>query len=54
VADDLNSYFYFGMNLANYIATEIHEMAREAGMMAISQLPELPPLPLHINAELRK
>jgi hypothetical protein len=54
VADDLNTYFYFGLSLANYIASEIHHMAREAGMMAISQLPQLPPLPVHINSELRK
>ena len=49
VADDLNTYFYFGLNLANYIATDIHHMAREAGMLVISQVPPLPPLPVHIH-----
>jgi hypothetical protein len=49
VADDLDTYFYFGLGLANYIATEIHAMAREAGMLAISMVPNLPPLPVHID-----
>lgn len=53
VADDLNTYFYFGLNLANYIATEIHHTAREAGMLVISQVPALPPLPVHIDPSQR-
>ena len=54
VADDLEAYFTFGLMLANYIATEIHAMAREAGIMAISQIPPLPPMPAHINPEQRR
>jgi hypothetical protein len=49
VADDLNTYFYFGLELSNFIATEIHEMARAAGMMVVSECPALPPLPIHID-----
>ena len=49
VADDLNTYFYFGLHLANYIAAEIHHMARQAGMMVFHQSPEPPPLPFPID-----
>jgi hypothetical protein len=54
VADDLNNYFYFGLNVSNVIATEIHLMARTEGMLAISQWPELLPLPVHIDPSQRK
>jgi hypothetical protein len=54
VADDLNTYFYFGLHLANYIATEIHHMARQEGMMVFSQWPDLPPLPIHIDPNQRR
>ena len=53
VADDLNIYFYFGMHLANYIATEFNHMARHAGMMVFNQLPQPPPLPFHIDPNQR-
>lgn len=53
VADDLNTYFSYGLGLANYIATEIHQHARQAGMLVVSQLPEAPPLPLHIDPKRR-
>jgi hypothetical protein len=49
VADELNDYFWFGHALSNYIASEIHYAARDEGMMAISHLPELLPLPVHID-----
>ncbi len=53
VADGLETYFNFGLGVANYIATEIHHMAREAGMLVVSQVPSLPPLPAHINPNRR-
>jgi hypothetical protein len=53
VADDLEAYFNFGHFLANYIATEIHEMAREAGKLAISHIPPPPALPIHIDRNQR-
>jgi hypothetical protein len=53
VADGLETYFNFGLMLANYIATEIHAMAHEAGMLAISQVPRLPELPVHIDPNQR-
>jgi hypothetical protein len=53
VADDLNTYFYFGLHLANCIATEIHHMAREAGMMIFHEWPEHPPLPIAIDPNQR-
>jgi hypothetical protein len=53
VADDLNEYFYFGHTLSNYIASEIHHAALEAGMMAISKVPALPPMPTHIDPSQR-
>ncbi len=49
VADDLNSYFYFGMQVANMIATEHHGAAREAGMMVFREWPEPPPLPARLK-----
>jgi hypothetical protein len=54
VADGLETYFNFGLSLANYIATEIHDMAREAGMFVVSQVPALPPLPVHIDPNQRQ
>jgi hypothetical protein len=53
VADDLNDYFWFGHTLSNYIASEIHAAAREEGMMAISHVPDLLPLPIHIDPNQR-
>jgi hypothetical protein len=53
VADDLQIYFGYGLTLANYIATEIHQLARQAGMLVVSQLPEAPPLPVHIDPRQR-
>jgi hypothetical protein len=32
-ADDLNTYFYFGLQVANVIAIEHHVAAREAGVL---------------------
>lgn len=54
VADDLNTYFIFGLALSNYIATEIHHMARSAGMLVISDCPPLPHLPVHIDSTKRQ
>lgn len=54
VADDLSEYFDFGHKLSNYIATNIHHAALEEGMFAISQLPMLPPLPIHLDPSQRK
>jgi hypothetical protein len=48
-ADDLDAYFQFGLGLANYIATEIHGMARQAGMLVVSQCPLCPPEPRKIR-----
>ncbi|SFP87483.1 hypothetical protein SAMN05216330_111105 [Bradyrhizobium sp. Ghvi] len=45
VADDLNEYFDFGHMLSNYIASEVHRAALEAGMMVVSKVPPLPPMP---------
>jgi hypothetical protein len=45
VADDLNAYFYFGLQVANMIATEHLGAPRQAGMMVFHEWPELPPLP---------
>ncbi|QAU47216.1 hypothetical protein [Bradyrhizobium guangzhouense] len=49
VADDAEIYFQFGLSLANYIATEIHAAARQAGMLVVSNCPALPALPLPIR-----
>jgi hypothetical protein len=54
VADDLNEYFDFGHKLSNYIATNIHHAALEEGMFAISLIPTLPPLPVHLDPAQRK
>ena len=53
VADDLNTYFYFGLQTANLIATEIHHVAREAGMLVFHEWPSLPPMPVHIDPQQR-
>lgn len=53
VADDLETYFNYGHQLANVIATEVHHMAREAGMIAESEWPNMPPLPVHIDPKQR-
>jgi hypothetical protein len=50
VADDLQSYFEFGLALSNYIAADIHHMAREPGMLVVSTLPHIPDEPAPINA----
>jgi hypothetical protein len=54
VADDLNTYFYFGFELANYIAVEVRQMARTAGVLVVKDLPILPPMPVHIDPRQRK
>jgi hypothetical protein len=48
VADDLHTYFNFGLVLANYIATEIHHMARDAGMVVVNECPQLPAAPARL------
>lgn len=48
VADELNEYFYFGLNVANYIAGEFHRAALEAGMLVVEELPPLPKTPVPI------
>jgi hypothetical protein len=53
VADDLNDYFWFGHALSNYIASEIHAAAREEGMLVVSNLPDLMPMPIHIDPSQR-
>lgn len=49
VADDLYSYYHFGSNLSAYLATELSPNAREAGMLALGECPDLPPLPKPIR-----
>ena len=49
VADDLYSYSRFGSYLSSYLATEFSPIAREAGMMAVSQCPASPPIPQPIR-----
>jgi hypothetical protein len=49
VADDLNTYFYYGLEVANMIATEHNGAAREAGMMVFHDWPELPALPARLK-----
>jgi hypothetical protein len=49
-ADDAEAYFQFGLNLANYIASEIHNAAREAGTIVVHECPECPPLPQPIRS----
>lgn len=49
-ADDAEAYFQFGLNLANYIACEIHMAAREAGMIVVHECPACPPLPQPIRS----
>jgi hypothetical protein len=45
VADEAESYFQFGLALANYIAVEIHGAARQAGMVVVHDCPPCPPMP---------
>jgi hypothetical protein len=45
VADDLYSCYHFGSNLSAYLATEFSPNARQAGMLALSECPDPPPLP---------
>jgi hypothetical protein len=45
VADDLNDYFNFGLQVANLIATEENGAGRQPGVMVFHEWPELPPLP---------
>jgi hypothetical protein len=45
VADDVESYFQFGLALASYIAVEIHGAARQAGMVVVHDCPPCPPMP---------
>jgi hypothetical protein len=49
VADDLEVYFQFGLGLANYIACEVHGMARQEGMIVVHEVPPCPPLPKPIR-----
>lgn len=49
VADDLYSYSQFGSYLSSYLATEFSPIAREAGMMVVSQCPASPPIPQPIR-----
>jgi hypothetical protein len=49
-ADDAETYFQFGLALANYIATEIHGAARAEGMLVMSECPTIPPMPLKVRA----
>jgi hypothetical protein len=51
VADDLNEYFNYGLQVANMIVTEHHHAAREAGMMVFHEWPALPPLPSRLRAK---
>jgi hypothetical protein len=50
VADDLNDYFDFGLQVANMIATEQNGAARQPGMLGFHEWPELPPLPSRLRA----
>jgi hypothetical protein len=45
IADDLVTYFNFGLALANGIATEIWKADRQAGMLAFHGWPDKPSLP---------
>jgi hypothetical protein len=45
VADDVESYFQFGLALANYIAVEIHKAAQKEGMIVFRDCPPCPPMP---------
>lgn len=49
-ADDAETYFQFGLALANHIATEIHGAAREAGMLVFSEFPASPTMPRPIRS----
>lgn len=51
VADDLNSYFYFGMKLANTVAVRIHKLDLEAGTVVFHTWPDKPPLPTLFHKE---
>jgi hypothetical protein len=48
-ADEAEAYFRFDLALANYIATEVHGAAHQAGMIVVNICPELPPLPESIR-----
>jgi len=50
VADDLNDYFNYGLQVANMIATEKNGAARQPGMVVFHEWPELPPLPSRLKA----
>lgn len=49
-ADETETYFRFGLTLANYIATEIHGAARAEGMLVVNSCPALPPMPLRVRS----
>jgi hypothetical protein len=51
-ADDAETYFQFGLTLANYIASEIHSAAREAGMLVVEECPQSPPLPQSLRSNI--
>jgi hypothetical protein len=54
VADDLDAYFYYGMNLANKIASDIHSAAVQPGMIVFHNWPGPLPLPIHIDPKQRR
>lgn len=49
VADDLVTYFNFALNLANWIAVEIHKADRHAGTIVVHTLPLMPPMPKSLS-----
>jgi hypothetical protein len=49
VADELNTYFYFGLNVANLIASEYHPHAREEGMLVPRDWSEPPAIPIRLR-----
>jgi hypothetical protein len=51
VADDLNDYFYYGLQVANMIAIENNGAARQPSLMGFHEWPELPPLPSRLKAD---
>ena len=53
VADDLDAYFYYGLNLANKIASDIHFATVQSGMLVFHHWPEPLPLPVHIDPRQR-
>jgi hypothetical protein len=50
VADDLNAYFYYGLQIANMVFTEFQPQFKAAGMLVYHDWPEFPPLPQKLEA----